>query len=84
MQAVIAAKGGVKMDYLTITEAASLIRVSHWTLRAWLSSGRCQRYKVGGRTLVRRQDILGLVKPETAVEAANRNSKRQRSNESKV
>ena len=39
--------------YYSVTEAArALGGVSPWTVRAWLSRGRLERTKIGGRTMV--------------------------------
>jgi len=48
-------------DLLTTKEAAEVLRVSHWTISAWLSQGRLQRTKVGGRTMINRADLLNVV-----------------------
>lgn len=48
-------------DLLTTKEAAEVLRVSHWTVSAWLSQGKLPRTKAGGRTLIakRRHEALG-------------------------
>lgn len=66
-----------KLDYATIAEGADAVRISHWTLRQWLSAGKLPRYKVGARTLIRMSELLALVKPESRAEAAARNIKRE-------
>jgi excisionase family DNA binding protein len=38
---------------VSVPEAANLLRVSHWTIRAWLRTGKLARVKAGARTLVR-------------------------------
>lgn len=48
-------------DLLTTKETAELLRVSHWTVSAWLSQGKLKRVKAGGRTLIKRQDIERFV-----------------------
>ena len=52
---------GAEPLYISIKEGAALVRLSHWTLRAWLTQKRLTRYKIGGRTLIRRDELLGLV-----------------------
>jgi excisionase family DNA binding protein len=44
-------------DLLTTKEAAELLRVSHWTVSAWLSQGKLKRVKAGGRTLIAKTDL---------------------------
>ena len=48
-------------DMLTTKEAAELVRVSHFTISAWLSQKKLKRYKAGGRTLIARRDLERLV-----------------------
>jgi excisionase family DNA binding protein len=49
-------------DFVTTKEAAELVRVSHWTISAWLFQHKLKRYKVGGRTLIRREDLQNMVR----------------------
>jgi excisionase family DNA binding protein len=44
-------------DLVTKREAAELLRVSHWTVNAWLSTGKLRRVKFGNRTLVSRANL---------------------------
>ena len=44
-------------DLVTTKEAAELLRVSHWTVSAWLSQGKLLRVKAGGRTLIAKADL---------------------------
>jgi excisionase family DNA binding protein len=44
-------------DLLTTKEAAELLRVSHWTISAWLSQGKLKRTKAGGRTLIAKSEL---------------------------
>ena len=58
-------------DLLTTKEAAEVLRVSHWTVSAWLSQGKLQRTKVGSRTMIRECDLQSFINrcnPPTAVE----------------
>jgi excisionase family DNA binding protein len=46
----------------SIQEAALYLGgISIWTVRAWLSQGRLQRTKVGGRTMVRRSELQKVI-----------------------
>jgi excisionase family DNA binding protein len=45
----------------SIEEAANKLRISKWTLACWLSSGRIERTKCGGRTLIRESQLEKLL-----------------------
>jgi excisionase family DNA binding protein len=49
-------------DLVTKPEAARLLKVSPWTIAAWLSQGKLKRIKAGGRTLVSKNDLAAFVK----------------------
>ena len=49
-------------DLLTTKEAAELLRVSHWTVSAWLSQGKLPRTKAGGRTLIAKADLEAFLR----------------------
>jgi excisionase family DNA binding protein len=49
-------------DLLTTKEAAELLRVSHWTVSAWLSQGKLRRTKAGGRTLIAKADLEAFLR----------------------
>jgi excisionase family DNA binding protein len=53
-------------DLLTTKEAAELLRVSHWTVSAWLSQGKLKRVKAGGRTLIAKTDLEAFLKQSSA------------------
>ena len=59
VQAVISGRESEMLvgDLLTTKEAAELLRVSPWTVSAWLSQGKLPRIKAGGRTLIAKADI---------------------------
>lgn len=44
-------------DVVTTKEAAELLRVSPWTISAWLSKGKLRRIKAGSRTLIAKADL---------------------------
>jgi excisionase family DNA binding protein len=47
---------------LSIDEAARRLGgISKWTIHAWLSQGRLQRTKVGGRTMIREQELEKVI-----------------------
>ena len=47
---------------LSIDEAAKRLGgISKWTVYAWLSQGRLQRTKVGGRTMIRESELAKVI-----------------------
>lgn len=44
-------------DLVTTKQAAELLKVSPWTISAWLSQGKLRRIKAGGRTLIAKADL---------------------------
>jgi len=49
-------------DFLTVREAAEIVRVEPRTIRGWLYERRTlSRYKAGGRVLIKRSDLMALV-----------------------
>jgi excisionase family DNA binding protein len=58
--------------YITVAESAEILRLSEISIRRFLTKKILVRHKVGGRTLLRRDDVLALVKAEStsAVPAA--------------
>ncbi len=47
---------------LSVEEAArALGGISKWTVHAWLSQGRLQRTKVGGRTMIRESELTKVI-----------------------
>lgn len=46
----------------SVSEAAKLLGgISKWTVHAWLSQGRLQRTKVGGRTMIRESELTKVI-----------------------
>ena len=47
---------------LSVQEAARRLGgISKWTIHAWLSQGRLQRTKVGGRTMIRESELTKVI-----------------------
>lgn len=47
----------------SVSEAAKVLGgISKWTVHAWLSQGRMQRTKVGGRTMIRESELRKVIK----------------------
>jgi excisionase family DNA binding protein len=51
------------MGYLTVNEAAALLRVSDLTVRRWIWSGKLPATRVGRLLRIRQSDIEGLTQP---------------------
>lgn len=53
----------MELDRLySVSEAAKLLGgISKWTIHAWLSQGRLQRTKVGGRTMIRESELAKVI-----------------------
>jgi excisionase family DNA binding protein len=51
------------MEVLVSVEEAArrLGGLSKWTIHSWLSKGRMQRTKVGGRTMIRESELLKVI-----------------------
>lgn len=49
-------------NLLSVEEAAKRLGgISKWTVHAWLSQGKLQRTKVGGRTMIRESELQKVV-----------------------
>jgi excisionase family DNA binding protein len=49
-------------ELLSVAEAAKRLGgISKWTVHAWLSQGRLQRTKVGGRTMIRESELTKVI-----------------------
>lgn len=47
---------------LSVSEAAKALGgLSKWTVHAWLSQGKLQRTKVGGRTMIRESELVKVI-----------------------
>lgn len=47
---------------LSVSETARLLGgISKWTVYAWLSQGKLQRTKVGGRTMIRESELAKVI-----------------------
>jgi excisionase family DNA binding protein len=48
---------------LSVSEAAKRLGgISKWTVHAWLSQGKLQRTKVGGRTMIRESELARVIR----------------------
>ena len=65
------------MDALISVEEAAkrLGGISKWTVHAWLSQGKLQRTKVGGRTMIRESELQRVIQDGGKSPVPNRNSR---------
>jgi excisionase family DNA binding protein len=54
-------------DLNTVNETAEILRVSPWTVWAWLSQGKLPRTKAGGRTLIAKADVEAFLRRDEFV-----------------
>lgn len=60
----------IDQEYLTVAEAAALLRVAPSTVRRWIREGDLPAYRLGRRRVgLRRHDLSQLVQPVRAEEA---------------
>ena len=49
-------------NLLSVEECAKRLGgISKWTVHAWLSQGKLQRTKVGGRTMIRESELQKVI-----------------------
>lgn len=58
-------------EYLTIEEAAEMLRVSTSTIRRWIRDGDIAAHRIGRRRVVLRKDDIAMVVSEIRPEAAS-------------
>lgn len=56
---------------LGVREAASLLGVSHWTIRRWIRMGKIPALKLGRRTVVELSALRLLVENSRGKDASN-------------
>lgn len=49
-------------EFIAVSEARRLTRSSEATIRRYLTLKKLKRYKFGARTLVKRSELLGLIR----------------------
>lgn len=47
--------------FLSVKEAADMLKLSQVSIRRYLGQGKLKRFKVGARTLIRQDDVIALV-----------------------
>ena len=48
-------------EVVTTKEAAAMLKLSHYTISAWLTQGKLRRIKLGSRTLLAKSDLEKLL-----------------------
>lgn len=70
-------------NLLSVAEAARRLGgISKWTVHAWLSQGRMQRTKVGGRTMIRESELQRVIRDGGKSRAPGRRGRKRNSGES--
>jgi excisionase family DNA binding protein len=64
-----AVRAPAQSEFLTITEAAELMRCKRQRIDDLLCAGRLERVKDGARTLIRRRDLVAYLEDERPVNA---------------
>lgn len=64
---------------LSVEEVAKRLGgISKWTVHAWLSQGKLQRTKVGGRTMIRESELEKVIEDGGKSPAPHRKDEQQR------
>jgi len=58
---------GITPEFLTLSEASQLLRVSKVTIHSYINRELFTCYKVGGRTLIEKSELLGAVEKRRAL-----------------
>jgi excisionase family DNA binding protein len=65
-------------ELVSVEEAARRLGgISKWTIHAWLSQGKLQRTKVGGRTMIRESELQKVIQDGGKSPVPNREKLRQ-------
>jgi excisionase family DNA binding protein len=54
-------KGASMVRVYSVDEAAEALRLSHWTIRAWIKSGKLRSSRVGVRRVIRESDLRRMI-----------------------
>jgi excisionase family DNA binding protein len=66
MQKTKSAASRSQPQFVSVKEAAELVRLSQVSIRRYLGQGKLKRYKVGSRTLLRYDNVMALVQEAEA------------------
>lgn len=59
-------------DLITFRAAGALIRVTHPTIRRWITERRLSEYRIAGSPRVDRREVLGLISLVSAAQEVAR------------
>ena len=51
----------IKPEFITLSEASELLRVSKVTIHSYINKEMFKAYKIGRRTLIEKTELLGAV-----------------------
>jgi helix-turn-helix protein len=54
--------GSIPGGFVTVTAGAKIVKLAEPTIRRYLTTKKLRRYKIGGRTLIKVADLLGMIK----------------------
>jgi excisionase family DNA binding protein len=57
-----AAAPSASTDFITVKEAAALLKLSDISIRRFLTQKKLRRFKVGARTLIRVSEAMSLIR----------------------
>jgi excisionase family DNA binding protein len=52
----------LQQRFVSVQEAAEMLRISQVSIRRYLGQGKLKRFKVGSRTLLRHDEVMGLIR----------------------
>jgi len=47
--------------FYSVDEAADALRLSHWTIRSWIKSGKLRSSRIGVRRVIRESELKRLI-----------------------
>jgi excisionase family DNA binding protein len=56
------------VTFVTVQEAAAFLHLSQVSIYRWIAQGKIKKFKVGSRTLLKKNDVLGLICEAPATE----------------
>jgi excisionase family DNA binding protein len=52
----------LRQQFVSVQEAAEMLRISQVSIRRYLGQGKLKRFEVGARTLLRHDEVMGLIR----------------------
>jgi len=63
--------------FYSVDEAAKVLTLSHWTIRAWIRDGRLRSAKIGDRRVIRESELQKLIVDDPRRTASGNKNKKQ-------